>query len=290
MAIINIGSINIDHSYRVDHFVRPGETLACEHYLRGLGGKGMNQSIALQRAGAQVAHLGAIGRSDEWAREAIASAGVSLSEVIASDIDTGHAIIQIDAKGENCILLYAGANQVLRAADVDAVLQRHPQHRWVLTQNETNVVEYAISQAVASGRQVAFNPAPCDKRLAQLPLQQLALLLVNEVEVCQLAGADDLEQAYAALRQRCPDTLLVLTLGAQGLRAARGEQQWTVPAYPTKVVDTTGAGDTITGYLLAALDEGMAVEPALHLAVKAAAITVSRPGAAASIPLRAELR
>lgn len=289
MAIINIGSINVDHSYQLDHFVRPGETLACQRYLRGLGGKGMNQSIALQRAGAQVVHLGAIGRHDNWVREAITSAGVSLGDVVASDTDTGHAIIQIDAKGENCILLYAGANHALCEADVDAALQRYPQHRWVLTQNETNVVEHAITRAVADGRKVAFNPAPCDKALAQLPLQQLALLLVNEVEVCQLGADDDLEQAYAALRRRCPDTLLVLTLGAQGLRAARGDQQWLVPAYPTTVVDTTGAGDTITGYLLAALDEGMEVEPALHLAAKAAAITVSRLGAAASIPLRAEL-
>lgn len=289
MAIINIGSINIDHSYRLDHFVQPGETLACESYLRGLGGKGMNQSIALRRAGAQVVHLGAVGRSDQWVRAAISDAGVSLNDVLESDTDTGHAIIQIDAKGENCILLYPGANHVLSHADVDGVLRRYPKARWVLTQNETNVVAYAIKQAVANGRQVAFNPAPCEPALAQLPLEQLALLLVNEVEICQLSNEDDLSKAYAALRRRCPDTLVVLTLGAQGLWAAQREQEWKVAAYPTQVVDTTGAGDTITGYLLAGLDEGMAVEPALHLAAKAAAITVSRPGAAASIPMRAEL-
>jgi len=289
MAIINIGSINIDHSYRLKHFLRPGETVACEQYLRGLGGKGMNQSIALQRAGAQVVHLGAVGRGDNWVRAAISEAGVSLNDVGEIGADTGHAIIQIDAKGENCILLYAGANHALSHADVDGVLQRYPQHRWVLTQNETNVVAYAITQAVASGRQVAFNPAPCETALAQLPLEQLALLLVNEVEVCQLSHEGDLSKAYAALRRRCPATLVVLTLGAEGLWAAQREQEWKVAAYPTQVVDTTGAGDTITGFLLAGLDEGMAIEPALHLAAKAAAITVSRLGAAASIPTRAEL-
>ncbi len=289
MPIINIGSINIDHSYRLKHFVRPGETLACEQYLRGLGGKGMNQSIALQRAGAQVVHLGAVGRSDNWVRAAISDAGVSCKDLIESSTDTGHAIIQIDAAGENCILLYAGANHALSQADVNGVLQRYPQHRWVLTQNETNVVAHTIAQSVASGRQVAFNPAPCQSALAELPLEQLALLLVNEVEACQLSNEGDLNKAYAALRQRCPATLVVLTLGAEGLWAAQRDQEWKVAAYPTQVVDTTGAGDTITGFLLAGLDAGLAVEPALHLAAKAAAITVSRPGAAASIPTRSEL-
>ena len=290
MSIINIGSINVDHAYRLEHFVRPGETLACESYLRGLGGKGMNQSIALQRAGAQVVHLGAVGRNDAWVRSAVQEAGVSMADVFESDADTGHAIIQIDARGENCILLYKGANHALRPTHVDAVLQRYPQHRWVLTQNETNVVEHTIAKAVASGRLVAFNPAPCEPALASLPLEQLALLLVNEVEVCQLSSEGDLNQAYAALRRRCPDTLLVLTLGAQGLWAAQGEQEWKVAACPTQVIDTTGAGDTITGYLLAGLDEGMEVEAALHLAAKAAAITVSRLGAASSIPMRNELK
>lgn len=289
MAIINIGSINVDHSYQLKRFLQPGETASCEHYLRGLGGKGMNQSIALQRAGAEVVHLGAIGRDDAWVRNAISAAGISLQDVFETGADTGHAIIQIDAQGENCILLYQGANHALAEADVAGVLQRYPDHRWVLTQNETNVVAQTIRLAAAAGRKVAFNPAPCDPALAQLPLEQLALLLVNEVEVCQLSGQSDLSAAYAALRQRCPDTLVVVTLGAEGLWAAQGAQQWQVPSYPTQVVDTTGAGDTITGYLLAGLDEGMAVEPALHLAAKAAAITVSRRGAAASIPQRSEL-
>lgn len=289
MAIINIGSINVDHSYQLKRFLQPGETASCEHYLRGLGGKGMNQSIALQRAGAEVVHLGAIGRDDSWVRAAITAAGISLQDVFETGADTGHAIIQIDAKGENCILLYQGANHALAEADVAGVLQRYPDHGWVLTQNETNVVAQTIHLAAAAGRKVAFNPAPCDPALAQLPLERLALLLVNEVEVCQLSGESDLAAAYAALRQRCPDTLVVVTLGAEGLWAAQGAEQWQVPSYPTQVVDTTGAGDTITGYLLAGLDEGMAVEPALHLAAKAAAITVSRRGAAASIPQRSEL-
>jgi ribokinase len=289
MAIINIGSINVDHSYQLNRFLQPGETASCRHYLRGLGGKGMNQSIALLRAGAEVVHLGAVGRGDSWVRETIAAAGVALDDILDSSADTGHAIIQIDAQGENCILLYQGANHALSDSDVAAALQRHPQHEWVLTQNETNVVAQTIALAAAAGRKVAFNPAPCDAALAQLPLERLALLLVNEIEVCQLTGQAEVQAAFAALRARCPDTLVVVTLGAEGLWAAQGAQQWAVPSYPTQVLDTTGAGDTITGYLLAGLDEGLAVEDALHLAAKAAALTVARRGAAASIPQRAEL-
>jgi len=290
MAIINIGSINIDHSYRVERFVQPGETLTCRHYARGLGGKGMNQSIALRRAGAEVCHLGAIGHNDAWVRAAIAETGVSLDALVASStMETGHAIIEVDAVGENCILLHSGANHALTAAHVSAALAQHPRHSWVLTQNETSVVADAIQLACAAGRKVAFNPAPCDPSLARLPLERLALLLVNEVEAQQLSSQAGVGDAFAALRQRCPETLVVMTLGVDGLWAALGEEEWRLPAQATHVVDTTGAGDAVTGYLLAGLDGGMDTLAALDLALKAAAITVSRHGASASIPHRSEL-
>ena len=126
MPIINIGSINVDHAYRLPRFIQPGETLACASYVRGLGGKGMNQSIALARAGAQVAHLGAIGQNDQWAKEAVEPAGLRLDDLVSSDVDTGHAIIQIDAAGENCILLYPGANHALTIDHVHKVLAKYP--------------------------------------------------------------------------------------------------------------------------------------------------------------------
>ena len=289
MPIINIGSINVDHAYRLPRFIQPGETLACASYVRGLGGKGMNQSIALARAGAQVAHLGAIGQNDQWAKEAVERAGLRLDDLVSSDVETGHAIIQIDAAGENCILLYPGANHALTIDHVHKVLAKYPMYQWVLLQNETNVVGQALALAADAGRRVVFNPAPCDVSLAKLPLERLAVLLVNELEACQLTGCTSQGPAFAQLCQRCPDTLVVMTLGAQGLIAARASQQWALAAQPTHVVDTTGAGDTITGYLLAGLDEGMDEPQALAFALKAAAITVSRMGAAASIPMRSEL-
>ncbi|XAH24720.1 ribokinase [Xylophilus sp. GW821-FHT01B05] len=290
MAIINIGSINVDHSYRVERFMQPGETLTCRHYARGLGGKGMNQSIALLRANAEVCHLGAVGPGDAWVQGAIADTGIALNDlVISSSLETGHAIIEVDAAGENCILLYPGANHALTAAHVSAALARHPHHRWVLTQNETSVVADAIELAYAAGRKVAFNPAPCDPSLAKLPLERLALLLVNEVEARQLSGCTGIAEAFTALRLRCPQTLVVMTLGADGLWAALGDQEWRLPAPATNVVDTTGAGDTVTGYLLAGLDGGMDTQAALEFALQAAAITVSRHGASASIPHRHEV-
>lgn len=289
MSIINIGSINIDHVYRVASFVRPGETATCLSYDRNLGGKGMNQSIALIRAGLQVCHVGVVGQDDAWVRDAIGQAGVGLSHVAGSDQATGHAIIQVDANAENCILLHPGANHGLERLQIQQALEQHPGHGWVLTQNETNRVEDIIELAVAAGRRVAFNPAPCNPELARLPLEKLALLVINEVEAEQLTGHADPQQALDALRKRCPQTLVVVTLGAQGLQAALGEQIWRQAAMPTTVVDTTGAGDTITGYLLASLIQGLPVDQALARAARAAAITVSRSGAAQSIPTHEEV-
>ncbi len=288
--IINFGSINIDHVYRVPHFVAPGETLGSTAYSKGLGGKGFNQSIALYRAGADVRHVGCIGVDDAaagaWLHKQLTGLGLDLSGIQAVETATGHALIQVNDEGENCILLYPGANHELTDAQINAELSNNAAE-WVLLQNETNAIDTIIHQAHAAGKKVVFNPAPCRPELAQLPLHKLHTLIVNEIEAQQLSGMNDLQQALDKLSTLCPN--IILTLGGDGVRYIGQAGQHTVAAKKVEVVDTTAAGDTFIGYYLASIADGMDVRAALERANAAAAITVTRPGAVSAIPFAHEL-
>ncbi len=158
--VLCLGSLNIDYTYRVTHLVRPGETLTAEDILRGAGGKGLNQSIALARAGANVFHIGATGADGVWLRELLQEAGVNVDNVARLEAGTGHAIIQVADTGENAIVLFAGANQAVGAEQVAEAVQRTEAGGIFLTQNETNGVPDALWRAKAHGLTVVFNPAP----------------------------------------------------------------------------------------------------------------------------------
>ena len=288
--IINFGSINIDHVYRVPHFVAPGETLGSTAYSKGLGGKGLNQSIALYRAGAPVRHVGCIGAEDAvpdaWLHKQLTDLGLDLAGIQSVETATGHALIQVNDEGENCILLYAGANHELTEAQINAEL-KHAQAEWVLLQNETNAIELIIDHAHAMGKKVVFNPAPCHPDLAQLPLHKLHTLIVNEIEAQQLSATDHIDAALDKLSTCCPN--IILTLGGDGVRYIGEAGQFSVAAKKVEVVDTTAAGDTFIGYYLANIAQGMDVLSALERATSAAAITVTRLGAASAIPYANEL-
>ena len=288
--IINFGSINIDHVYRVPHFVAPGETLGSTAYSKGLGGKGLNQSIALYRAGAPVRHVGCIGAEDAvpdaWLHKQLTDLGLDLAGIQSVETATGHALIQVNDEGENCSLLYAGANHELTEAQINAEL-KHAQAEWVLLQNETNAIELIIDHAHAAGKKVVFNPAPCHPDLAQLPLHKLHTLIVNEIEAQQLSATDHIDAALNKLSTCCPN--IILTLGGDGVRYIGEAGQFSVAAKKVEVVDTTAAGDTFIGYYLASIAQGMDVLSALERATSAAAITVTRLGAASAIPYSNEL-
>lgn len=285
-TILNFGSINIDHVYQVAHFVAPGETLSTQSYHKGLGGKGLNQSVALYRAGVQVIHAGCIGADDAWLRAQLLDLHMPLKAIVEVHEATGHALIQVDAQGENCILLHAGANHALTEVMLDAQLN-NPQVEWVLLQNETNLIGSIIKKSHAAGKKIAFNPAPCDAGLADLPLHLIDTLIVNEVEAVQLSGLSDLNAALAALREKIPN--VVLTLGGDGVRYVGVAGDFFQAAQKVEVVDTTAAGDTFIGYYLAGLMRGLTVPQALLQATKAAAITVTRHGASVAIPFLQEL-
>ena len=289
--IVCLGSLNLDHVYRLDHFVRPGETLGSESYSVGCGGKGLNQSIALARAGAPVMHAGRIGHDGGILRSALEAAGVDVSLLVEGDVPTGHAIIQVDAKGENAIILYGGANRRITEAEIDAALDAVGDGI-LLLQNEINSLGTILEKAHARGIRTAFNFAPFDPEDAKtLPLGLLSYLIVNEIEGAGVAGVAEPEAILRTLKERYSGCRVILTLGKAGA-AFLGDDgvMVSVPPWPAEVVDTTSAGDTFIGYLFAGLLEGMELKAAMELAGRASAITVSRAGAADSIPFRKELR
>ena len=288
MRVLNIGSLNIDYVYRVSRFVRPGETMHASSLGTGCGGKGLNQSIALARAGVEVWHAGMIGANGAFLREKLAENGVHTELVREAPESTGHAIIQVDDSGQNSILLYGGANRCLTEAFVEAALSRFTPGDLVLLQNETTAVGAAIAGAKRRGLRVALNAAPADENLLQMPLEKLDFLLVNEVEGAFLAGTEEPEKIAAILTARYPATTLVLTLGASGALAAQDGKSVFAEAFQVPVTDTTAAGDTFIGFFLRGIQGGWPLEECLHLAAAAAALAVTRPGAADSIPFYSE--
>ena len=139
--IINIGSLNLDHVYQVDHFVLPGETTSALSYAVNVGGKGLNQSIALAKAGAQVWHGGMLGTDGGMLSRALEEAGVDVSWLRALPESCGHAVIQVNSQGQNCILLHGGTNRMLTREYVDQLLACAQPEDVVLVQNETNLVD-----------------------------------------------------------------------------------------------------------------------------------------------------
>jgi ribokinase len=287
--IFNFGSVNIDHVYRVPHLVRPGETLASTRYSRGAGGKGFNQSVALARAGASVHHIGCIGPDGEWLREFLIAEAVGCAGLRTVGEATGHAIIQVVPGGENAIVLHAGANQSTTADAVAAALESAGPGDWFLCQNETSCVHEALRMAKAAGLKTAYNAAPADAEISAPALPHVDILIVNETEAAALGGGGEPEQSLELLGEKFPQMDVIVTLGAEGaIWAGHGlSERAASPA--CRVVDTTAAGDTFTGYCLAAIMERLSPAEALSLACRAAALSVTRAGAAQSIPRRAEL-
>ena len=305
MKVLNFGSLNIDYVYSLDHIVQRGETISSESLDIFGGGKGLNQSVALARAGAEVYHAGAIGQDGEFLTELLSEAGVKTEFVRRLDsVRTGNAIIQRDKDGDNCIILYGGANQCIERTQVDEAISFFERGDYIVLQNEINEMAYIMEKAQERGMKIVLNPSPMDEKLLSLPLSFVDLLLLKEVEACQLLEISEKERSDAASRgeelcrllsDRFPRAMIVLTLGEKGSvcidrrpessREDKGRQTAVKqPIYRTRTVDTTAAGDTFTGYFVSGIMRGLSVRDAMDLAARAAAITVSRMGAAPSIP------
>jgi len=289
MRVLNIGSMNLDHVYNVDHIVQPGETEATGELNIHLGGKGMNQSVALAKAGVETWHGGMIGDDGQPFLDACAEFGVHADHIKKIDVKTGHAIIQIDSSAQNCILLYGGANQCLTAEYVDEVLANFGKDDVLLLQNEVNMLPYIVDKAYEKGMTIALNPSPFNEKLDAVDMGKIGIFLLNEVEGGQITGLAEPDEIIAKLLEMYPHARIVLTLGKDGAVYADANQKHYQPIFAVKAVDTTAAGDTFTGYFLAGLCEGMPIPDVLKMSAKASSIAVSREGAVPSIPWRAEV-
>jgi len=287
MKILNFGSLNIDYVYAVDHFVRPGETLASSGREVFPGGKGLNQSVALARAGADVWHAGGIGAGDgAFLKHMLEKNGVHTDYVCEYDMATGHTIIQVDKSGQNCILLYGGANRVNTPEFVDKVLDGFSAGDYLVLQNEINAVDYIMKKAHELGMVIFLNPSPYDTAIAALPLRYVDCFLLNEIEAEDICGADsaDPQNLLDVLGKKFPAAKIVLTLGKGGVIYKAGTSIFRHGIYKVPVVDTTAAGDTFTGFFISCIARGMDIPDVLRYASVASSIAVSRKGAAPSIP------
>ena len=254
MRIINFGSLNIDKVYQVEQFVRPGQTITAKDYAVAAGGKGLNQSLAAARAGAEVLHAGAevlhagaIGAEGRFMADLLRESGADTSLLREMDGPSGHAVIEINAAGQNRIIVFGGANRRETREYIERVLDTAQPDDWVLLQNEVNLVPEIICRAHEKGLRVVFNPSPVPENLDALPLACVSLFMVNEIEAAQLAGTDanaDFEDTLTALRAKYPNASVVMTVGADGVLYDGEEGRFQLPAFKVKAVDTTAAGDT----------------------------------------------
>ena len=289
MRVLNIGSLNIDYVYSVDHIILPGETESTGSRDIFLGGKGMNQSCALAKAGVEVYHGGMIGQDGTMFLDACKEYGVHDEFIRIVDGPSGHTIIQIDKNAQNSILLFGGANQKMTTEFIDEVLSHFGSDDILLLQNEVNLLPYIVDKAFEKGMQIALNPSPFNEKLEAVDMKKISIFLLNEVEGFQLTCHTETEAILAELRRLFPHARILLTLGKDGAVYADETQTLFQPIFPVKAVDTTAAGDTFTGYFLAGLTQGLPMAEVLRISAKASSIAVSRPGAVPSIPYRSEV-
>lgn len=283
MRALNFGSLNIDYVYSVAHTVKPGETLSAGSCSSFCGGKGLNQSVALARAGAEVFHAGSIGSDGEMLREKLDEFGVNTDFISVTTGQSGHAIIQVSDDGQNAILVYGGANKTITEKQIDDVLANFNAGDFLFLQNEINSVEYLIRKAKSMGLTTVFNPSPFTPEILSLPLGSLSFIVVNETEANELTGKTSANDIISAFSEKYPGVNVLLTLGEDGSVCSFNGEVCRQPAFRVKAVDTTAAGDTFTGSFFAFLDR-VGVREALRVASAASALAVSRAGASDSVP------
>lgn len=289
MKILNMGSLNNDYVYTVDHMVREGETLAASKREQFCGGKGLNQSIALAKAGVPVFHAGLVGEDGDFLLDACKSNGIDTTYMKKVAGESGHTIIQVDKNAQNCILLYGGSNRKFTKEYIDEVLDDFGTGDILLLQNEINMIDYIVDRAYEKGMTIVLNPSPYDENLDAVDMRKISIFLMNEIEAEQITGSSDSTEVLNRMKERYPDAKVILTLGDKGSIYQGDKEIVHQDIVKVKAVDTTAAGDTFTGYFLAGLYEEKTVEQIMKECAAASAIAVSREGASASIPDKEEV-
>jgi len=284
MTIWNLGGINADYVYSVPHIPVPGETLDAGTRQVFLGGKGANMSVAAARAAAPVRHIGAVGPDGQWAIERLMEYGVDTRAISQIETETAHAMIFVAQSGENSIVVYPGANRAIPENSIKQALIQAKTDDWFVTQNEVNDQVKTAILAHDMGLNVAYAAAPFDADVTAQMLPYLDFLILNEVE------AEQLKLASGKGPSDLPVKDVIVTQGADGATLFGRDDPVHIASVPVTPVDTTGAGDTFTGYVLAGLDRGQPILQAIQTAMKAAAIMVTRHGTADVIPDLAEVQ
>ena len=289
MKILNFGSCNIDYVYSLEHIVNVGETETTNKLEVFPGGKGLNQSIAIAKAGAKVYHAGCVGYDGGMLKDILQCNGVDIAYLNTVDAKNGHAVIRVSSKGENSIFLYPGSNEMIAKEHIDKVLENFDKGDFLVLQNEINDVDYIVQKAGEKGMRIILNPSPFNEKIRKINFDMLSYLVINEVELLGISGCSEPEEGLLTLKNRYPTLKIILTLGENGSVLFYGTQELWQSAYKVNVVDTTSAGDTFLGYFVAELSKGTEYSQILKIASAASAITVSRKGAAPSIPNKDEL-
>ena len=293
MRALNFGSLNLDYVYSVEHFVQPGETLSALSRTVKAGGKGLNQSVALARAGVLPFHAGCMGTGGSMLKNLLEENGVNTEFLLPVPEAQGHTVIQVCPDGENSILLFGGSNRCIPEEHIRRVIGACSRGDWLILQNEINHLPLIVRLAAEKEMHIVLNPSPYNTALQQVDFSVLDWLLVNEIEAEQITGEKEPELVWKKLHSQYSRLSLLMTLGKQGSVAYQADgtaiKAHREKAVVVQAVDTTAAGDTYTGYFLAGLMEGMPLPACMRLAGRAAAVSVTRPGAAESIPWRNEL-
>ncbi|MBQ8490439.1 MAG: ribokinase [Pseudobutyrivibrio sp.] len=289
MKVLNFGSLNLDYTYQVAHIVRAGETILAKEVNMNLGGKGFNQSVALSRAGLVCFHAGLVGEEGLEFYDACETFGIKTDYIKTVTGRCGHTVIQVDENGQNSIVLFGGANQKNSKEYVDEVLNNFDTGDVIILQNEINELPYLIDQAFAKGMTIALNPSPYDERLEECDLGKVSVFVLNETEGQQMTGMTTPATIISAMAASYSNAKIVLTLGEGGSIYHHGDEELYQPAFKVDAVDTTAAGDTFTGYFVAGLIKKLPMREVLINSSKAAALAVTKHGAASSIPFMSEV-
>lgn len=243
--VLNFGSLNLDYVYSVPHFVSAGETLSSYNMEVICGGKGLNQSVALSRAGAKVFHAGKIGFNGNILKDMLKENNVDTTYLLIDEKENGHAIIQVDKNGQNCILLFSGSNGKITENEIDACLENFEKGDSIVLQNEISNVPYIIEKAYEKGLFVVFNPSPITDDILSYPIDKVSLLILNEVEGEALTNKTEPYEITDALLKKYKGIKVLLSLGKKGSLYADENIKIRKGIFKAKAVDTTAAGDTM---------------------------------------------
>ena len=284
MKILNLGSINKDFFYSVNDFVKPGETISSIKYNVKIGGKGLNQSVGISKAGQKIYHAGIINKDDTFILDRLKKWNINCENIVLGVNPTGHAIIQVDKNGENSIIIHGGANHDFDIKFIKSVLSKFDSGDILVLQNEINNIKEIIDGAHHKKMKIVFNPAPFNNEILSYDLNKISTLILNQTEGEALSKEKKPVNILRVLKSKFNNTEIILTLGEKGSLYSFKDELLKIKAHKVDTVDTTGAGDTFIGYYVAGIASKMNKKDNLKRASKAAAIATTKLGGAGSIP------